>query len=152
VSAILAARAGADVVAVDVNPKAVACAGHNAPRNGVADHITFLVSDVFDSVQGDFDVIVFDPPFRWFKPRDLLEVSTADENYGALTRFVFGVAGRLRSGGRVILNFGTSGDIEYLYNLVDEAGFAKQVTRYGEATRDGMTAEYYMIRLTADPK
>ena len=64
VSGILAARKGALVVAVDVNPMAVACARQNAKRNGVADKMTFAVADVFEGVEGDFDLIVFDPPFR----------------------------------------------------------------------------------------
>ncbi|WP_089021103.1 RsmD family RNA methyltransferase [Micromonospora coriariae] len=29
-------------------------------------------SDVFSAVDGDFDLIIFDPPFRWSAPRDLL--------------------------------------------------------------------------------
>jgi release factor glutamine methyltransferase len=148
VSAILAARAGAEVVAVDVNPKAVECARDNAERNGVAGRITFLVADIFDGVEGDFDLIVFDPPFRWYKPRDLLEMGTADENYRGLTRFMAQAEDRLRPGGRILLNFGTSGDIDYLYTLIERAGFRKEVTAYGESTRDGMTACYYRIRLT----
>jgi release factor glutamine methyltransferase len=47
----------------DVTPKASACAHKNAERNGVADRITFALGDVFDGVDGDFDLIVFDPPF-----------------------------------------------------------------------------------------
>src|SRR5207302_4179263 len=65
VSAILAARVSSRVVAVDINPKAVYCASANAARNGVRDCITFLTSDVFETVEGEFDLIVFDPPFRW---------------------------------------------------------------------------------------
>ena len=150
VSAILAARAGAEVVAVDVNPKAVECARQNADRNKVKDRITFLVSDIFDGVEGEFDLIVFDPPFRWFKPRDLLEMGTADENYRGLTRFMAQATGRLRPAGRILVNFGTSGDIDYLYSLIEKAGLSKEVTPYGETTRDGMTASYYTITLTAD--
>jgi release factor glutamine methyltransferase len=52
------------VVAVDVNPMAVACARQNAERTGVADKMTFAVADVFEGVEGDFDLIVLDPPFR----------------------------------------------------------------------------------------
>jgi release factor glutamine methyltransferase len=149
VSGILAARAGADVVAVDVNPKSVECARRNAAANGVADRVTFVVGDVFDGVEGDFDLIVFDPPFRWFQPRDLLETGTADEDYRALSRFMGEAKAHLRPNGRVLLNFGTSGDIDYLYELIDRARFTKEVIPYGEATRDGMTARYYTIKLTA---
>jgi release factor glutamine methyltransferase len=42
-------------------------------RNGVADRIQARHSDVFSNVDGACDLIIFDPPFRWFAPRDLLE-------------------------------------------------------------------------------
>ena len=68
-----------------MNPYAVAAAVANAARNGVADRTRFCESDLFAAVDGSFDLIVFDPPFRWFAPRDLLERAFADENYEALT-------------------------------------------------------------------
>jgi 16S rRNA G1207 methylase RsmC len=37
--------------------------------------MSFYVSDVFDNVPRKFDLIVIDPPFRWFKARDQLELS-----------------------------------------------------------------------------
>jgi release factor glutamine methyltransferase len=134
----------------DVNPKAIACAHKNAERNGVADRITFALGDVFDGVDGDFDLIVFDPPFPWFKPRDLLEAGSTDDNDRALTRFIAQVKGRLRPNGRVLLNFGTTADIDYLYSLIrnaDEAGAAplrrgNQGWVYGPPLRhqaDGLT-------------
>jgi release factor glutamine methyltransferase len=148
VNAILAAAVSSDVLAVDVNPKAVDCAIANADRNGVSSRITFFQSDVFEGVDGAFDLIVFDPPFRWFAPRDLLEVSTADENYRALTKFMREAKDHLRPGGRILLNFGTSGDIDFLHSLVDAAGFRKEIFPYGQATRDGLTVDYYTLRLS----
>jgi release factor glutamine methyltransferase len=148
VSAILAAKVAGDVVAVDINRKAVECAIANAARNGVSDRISCFQSDVFDAVEGDFDLIIFDPPFRWFAPRDLLETSTADEDYRALKKFMAEAGQHLRPGGRILLNFGTSGDIDYLYSLIDRAGFAREVTLYGEVTKTGLTAQYYIVRLT----
>lgn len=146
--AILAAARSSEVVAVDVNPKAVAAARANAILNRVADHITFNVSDVFAAVEGDFDLIIFDPPFRWFKARDLLELSHTDENYLALTRFMDEVRQRLRPGGRILLNFGTSGDIDYLYHLIDKADLTKEVLATDELVTDDLTVTYYVFRLT----
>ena len=75
VNGILAARAGADVLALDINPEAARAAQDNARRNGVSDRLEGRLSDVFDAVDpaedGPFDIVVFDPPFRWFQPRDL---------------------------------------------------------------------------------
>src|SRR5438105_1615555 len=88
VSALLAARAGAEVIAVDVNPAAVDCGRENATRNGLADRIKFARGDLFEGVDGDFDLITFDPPFRWFEPRDLVERSHADAGYQSLRGFI----------------------------------------------------------------
>src|SRR3954462_11152038 len=87
VNAILAATKTADVVAVDITPQALDAARDNAARNDVADRIDVRSSDVFSNGEGFFDVIVFDPPFRWFAPRDALEAAFTDENYRALTTF-----------------------------------------------------------------
>lgn len=148
VNAIVAAAAGGDVVAVDVNPVAVGCARANAAANGLADRVDVRESDVFDNVDGRFDLVVFDPPFRWFKPTDLWERGTADENYEALTRFFDEVGGRLQLRGRVLLGFGTTGDIDYLHELVDRAGLTTEELRRVEGERDGFPVAYVAYRLT----
>jgi release factor glutamine methyltransferase len=148
VSALLAARAGGEVVAVDINAEAVACAQANAERNGLAERIVLVHGDLFDGVEGDFDVIIFDPPFRWFEPRDLLEASHTDADYRTLTMFMAEAPGRLRAGGRIVMNFGTSGDFAYLRELIERSGLVAEESRYGEATKLGYTAEYYVIRLS----
>jgi len=148
IGAILAAAQSSDVVGVDVNPKAVAAATDNAARNGVADRVRFVESDVFEAVEGGFDLITFDPPFRWFKARDLLELSTADESYRALTAFMTQARDYLRVDGRILLHFGTSGDIDYLYQLINAAGFEKEVLATEELTKDNLAVTYYVFRLT----
>ena len=148
VSALLAARAGSDVVAVDINPEAVECAHANAEANGLSDRISFIEGDLFDGVEGDFDLIVFDPPFRWFEPRDLLERSHADASYVTLTSFMREAPLRLREGGRIIMNFGSSGDIAYLRELIERSGLMHEETPYGEATKLGYTAQYSWFRLS----
>jgi release factor glutamine methyltransferase len=152
VSALLAARAGSEVVAVDINPEAVECARANAVTNGLNDLITFVLGDLFEGVDANFDLIIFDPPFRWFEPRDLFERSHADAEYGALTSFMQEAPLRLRERGRIIMNFGTSGDLEYLRELIERSGLASEEKRYGEATKVGYTAQYYVIRLSKPPR
>lgn len=147
INAILAASKSTDVLAVDLNPAAVAAATANAARNGVADRVTCRESDVFSSVDGMFDLMVFDPPFRWFAPRDMLEASMADENYGAMTRFVRTAGQYLSPGGRILMFFGTSGDIDYLYRLIDENGFTREAVASRELVRGEMTVWYHTLKL-----
>ena len=152
VNGILAARTGADVLALDVNPEAVRAAQDNARRNGVADRLEVRLSDVFDAVDpaadGPFDVVVFDPPFRWFQPRDLLEMATADPGYRALTRFVRDARLHLSDHGRLLVFFGSSGDLGYLQRLVAEEGFRIEVLARRMLVEDGWQVEYITYRLT----
>lgn len=143
VNAILAATRGAQVVAVDINPRALEAARANAARNGVADQVEVRRSDVFDAVAGTFDLVVFDPPFRWFRPRDLLEAATTDENYRALAAFFAGAREHLAAGGRMLVFFGTSGDLDHVRHLMSAHGFTAQVVASDRLTRDGWTVEYF---------
>lgn len=147
-NAILAAQITGDVLAVDVNPIAVDATAANAARNGVGDRVTAQFSDVFDEVSGDFDVIVFDPPFRWFKPLDLLERACADENYRSLGRFMADVAVRLRPGGEVLLFFGTSGDVGHLDFLIGRAGLLSEVVAERTIGVRGEDTSYFVRSLT----
>jgi release factor glutamine methyltransferase len=149
VNAILAARQGARVVAVDVNPHAVDATRSNAERNGVGASIDVRRGDLFEGVAGElFDLIVFDPPYRWFRPRDALEAAMTDEDYRALRGFFARVRQHLAPGGRVLVGFATSGDVGYLRSLSDAAGFATEIVRRLEAERDGIGVEYFAFRLT----
>ena len=147
INAIVASRRSTAVVAVDNNPLAVECAGLNARRNGVADRIAGLESHLFRAVDGRFDLIVFDPPFRWFQPRDLIEAAITDENYESLTRFISDVRDYLRDDGRVLIHFGTSADLAYLHELIDEEEFSKTVVAEWKIAGE-WPVSYFVFRLT----
>jgi release factor glutamine methyltransferase len=147
VNAILAAGAPAEVLAVDINPHALAAARANAERNGVADRVTVRHSDVFEQVDGVFDVMVIDPPFRWFPARDILESASTDENYDAMTRFFRQAPDYLAPGGRILVFFGSSGDLDYLRWLVEDAGFASSTVATERTVKDGQEVEYLTLRL-----
>jgi release factor glutamine methyltransferase len=149
VNAILAASTSNDVVAVDLNPIAVAAAKENACRNGVENRILFYVSDLFRSVEGKFDIIIFDPPFRWFKPRAACEVATTDENYKTLEGFFEEVMGHLKKDGRLLICFGSSGDIEYLYELINKTKLKKEIIAHRRLEKDGLTIDYYTFLIAA---
>ena len=136
------------MVGVDINPHAVAAAADNARRNSVAGNTTFVEGDLFDAVTGTYDLVVYDPPFRWFRPRDLLEVAMADEGYASLGRFMSQVSDFLAPGGRVLLFFGTSGDMQHLTELIDRTGFERTTVAERDLTKDRLTVTYVTFRLT----
>jgi release factor glutamine methyltransferase len=148
VNAILAARHAPEVLAVDINPYAVEAARANAARNGVADRISADLSDIFTNVAGRFDLIIFDPPFRWFTPEDHIEMAAADPGYVGLTAFFRDAHRHLTETGRMLIFFGTSGDLAYLHARIDEAGFHRETVATLAMELNGVTVEYFTYRLT----
>src|SRR5688572_18246060 len=62
IGAVFAARKGASVVAVDINPEAVRCARINALLNHVDERIDVRLGDLFEPVRGEeFDLVLFNP-------------------------------------------------------------------------------------------
>jgi release factor glutamine methyltransferase len=147
-NAILAATKGGEVVAVDISPPALEAARANAVLNGVEGRVDVRHSDVFSEVDGTFDVIVFDPPFRWFRPRDLLEAAMTDENYQTMTRFFQQARRYLTPRGRMLIFFGTSGDLGYLKKLIAEQRYSAEELAHDELVRDGWRVEYFTFRLS----
>ena len=147
VNAVLAAAKATSVLAVDINPGAVEAARANAERNGVADRIVVRWSDVFSDVDDRFDLIIFDPPFRWFQPRDDFEMASADPGYRGLTTFFEEAPAHLTLRGRMLVSFGTTGDIAYLQHLIIKHEYHSEVVAHDHLVRDGWRVDYYTFRL-----
>jgi release factor glutamine methyltransferase len=98
-------------------------------------------------VEGRFDLVVFDPPFRWMKPRDWAEASITDEDYRSLTAFFAHVREHLVDGGRVLVFFGTTADVGYLERLVETNGLVGRVVSRRELDKDGHSVEYRTYRI-----
>ena len=76
------------------------------------------------------------------------EMSVADENYRALTRFMSEVRDWLNPGGRLLLFFGTSGDMTDLRHLIDRSGLRAHTIGTRDLVKDGITVTYCTFRLT----
>jgi release factor glutamine methyltransferase len=61
------------VTATDFSPKALAVAEKNAVNNNVGNKISFVCGDMFESVEGTFDIIVSNPPYISECEFDLLD-------------------------------------------------------------------------------
>lgn len=108
VIALHAAGRGCDVTAVDVDATAVENARCNAARNDLS--IEVIQSDVFNAVEGRFDVIAFNPPYlpakdgdrRWDGGRGGVETAR---------RFLDEADEYLAENGRMYLLLSTLGDV-----------------------------------------
>jgi release factor glutamine methyltransferase len=72
----------------------------------------------------------------------------ADEGYRAMTTFFREARQHLTPGGRMLIFFGTSGDLGYLQSLMAKEGFMAQVVAHDDLTRDGWKVDYFTFRVT----
>jgi release factor glutamine methyltransferase len=148
VNAILAASTGAYVSAVDINPHAVDVARENAERSGLGDRIEVHRSDLFSEVEGRFDVIVYNPPFRWFARNNVFDSIRSDENYRAVMTFFRNARQYLTRSGRMLIFLGNAGDVECLRQLAGEESFRTETAAQEGLIQNGMRADYFAFRLT----
>jgi release factor glutamine methyltransferase len=126
--ALVLSKKAKKVLAVDINPYAIASLKENIVLNKI-DNIEVKKSNVFSNVKGKFDIIVFNPPFRYFKPGSLLEMAMTDHNYKSLTLFFKNAKKHLNKKGKIYLIFSNSGDIIYLESLIKGAGFSFKIIK-----------------------
>jgi release factor glutamine methyltransferase len=121
---LYAARCGAIVTSVDVNPEAVRCAANNADLAGFRVHC--VVSDLFRDVEGEvFDVIAWNPPFFPQPPSTLAEAAVyAGSDHELLRRFADAARQYLAAGGVIYLIFSVDGGLDALETIFRDAGFA----------------------------
>jgi methylase of polypeptide subunit release factors len=97
VLAFVLARAGATVVATDVEPRAVACARENAARLGLADRVEVREADLWPD--GVFDLVVSNPPWLPGEAHGPLDRAVYDPGGRLLERLVAELPRRLAPGG-----------------------------------------------------
>ncbi len=97
VLAAILARRGAQVVATDINRRAVACARTNMDRLQLASRVRVVEADVWPS--GRADVVVCNPPWIPAQPTSDLELGVYDAGSDMLHRFLDGLAEHLTPGG-----------------------------------------------------
>ena len=109
VCAVIAARRARRVVAVDINPEAVRCAGINALLNHLEHKIDVRHGDLFEPVHAErFDMILFNPPFLLGTPRD--DRDRAWRSTDVAERFASGLGAHLKPGGFALVLLSSFGD------------------------------------------
>lgn len=108
IQGIVAAKKGCEVTFSDISIHAIRCARQNAANNNVEG--TFVVSDLFDSIPGKFDTIIFNPPYLesarlGANSDDYLKLATdgGEDGRGLIDRFINDSFKHLTKNGRVIM-------------------------------------------------
>ena len=127
--ALLMAQKAEYVLGVDINPIAVRLARENAELNGIM-NVDFRLSDLFENIDGKFDLITFNAPYLPGKPKELIDFALVGGVNGreVLDRFIEEVELHLKPGGSVqIVQSSITGVDETLQKL-ENAGFKAEVT------------------------
>jgi release factor glutamine methyltransferase len=123
---LVAARAGATVTAVDINPEAVRATAANATANGL--DVEVLQSDLFASLPGRrFDLVVVNPPYFAKDPSDDAERAWfAGADLGYFEDFFAGLGDHLvddAQPGRALMVLSEGCDMEIIVAAARRNGF-----------------------------
>jgi release factor glutamine methyltransferase len=128
--ALAAARAGATVVALDINPMAVNAAADNSRTNGLGDRVTAVRSDLMAALAPgfQFDVIISNPPFFSGEPRDIADRAwVAGPGYRDIMSLFEQAHQRLKPSGTMYVLLSSDSDLHFLGQLIAEAGFRARI-------------------------
>jgi len=124
--AIAAAKAGAsEVVAIDINPYAVAATNVNAKKNGVAGTVKAIIGHLLSPVPAGarFDLILTNPPFFEGQPRDVADRAWyAGPNFRDIAMLFEQASQRLAPGGRVYVVLSSSCNLAAFAEMIEKAG------------------------------
>lgn len=87
-AAVLARRGFPQVLATDINPRAVRCAAANARRLGLGDQIHASEADLWPDGAGRADLVVCNPPWLPGSPSSTLELGIYDRESEMLRTFL----------------------------------------------------------------
>ena len=96
-SAVLARRGVQRVVAIDQDPRALACARENLQRLGLTSRVELQQQDLFP--EGKAPLVVCNPPWLPARASSPIERAVYDEGSGMLRGFLAGLAAHLEPGG-----------------------------------------------------
>ncbi len=132
--ALAAARAGATVVALDINPQAVNAAIDNSRANGLGDRVTAMRSDLMSALAPGslFDVVISNPPFFSGEPCDVADRAwVAGPGYRDIVSLFEQAHERLKPSGTMYVLLSSDSDLHFLGQLIARAGFrARMATAF----------------------
>ncbi|MEM0155651.1 MAG: methyltransferase [Thermoplasmataceae archaeon] len=110
------AKTGCKVTACDINGTAVECARKNAKENSVL--VDFSESDLFSNISGQFDTIIFNPPY--LPTSDDVEEGTqwngGEDGFKVISPFLDEAKNHLSTNGEIYLVVSSLTDYQSLWS------------------------------------
>jgi len=126
--ALLMAKKASSVLGVDINPLAVELARENASLNGIK-NVEFRLSDLFERVEGKFDVVTFNAPYLPGEPEEPIDLALIGGKEGreVLDRFIQEVPEYLKPGGTVQIVQSSITGVEETLRRLEKAGLRGKI-------------------------
>ena len=115
-------KKGCDIQAVDINELAVECARKNARRNGL--NLNAYRSDLFSSVIGYFDTVLFNAPYLPVEEEDISW--SGGEDMGIVKRFLTQARYHLTDKGQIYIVLTDLTDNDRIFS---EHGYAYMIVK-----------------------
>jgi len=127
--ALLMARKARFVLGIDVNPKAVELARENARINDIK-NVEFRISNLFENVEGKFDIITFNAPYLPGEPEKPIDHALVGGERGreVLDRFIDDARNYLKPKGMVQIVQSSITGIEETLEKLKNKGFNIEIT------------------------
>jgi len=119
------------IIASDISTEALEVAKINARRHGVYDRIEFVESDLFDKIEGRFDIIISNPPyvarseFETLQKEILMEPRVAidggEDGLNFYRKIIPGALRHLKPGGVLVMEIGY-GQRRDVSKIIEETG------------------------------
>ena len=114
IAVVLALKTGASVTASDISEEALALAKENAEKTGV--NIAFVKSDLFEEIEGTFDLITANPPYipsatvdtldAYVKKEPRLALDGGEDGLDCYRKIAATVYPHLADGGKLMMEIG----------------------------------------------
>ena len=127
--ALLMARKARFVLGTDVNPKAVELARENARINDIK-NVEFRISNLFENVEGKFDIITFNAPYLPGEPEKPIDHALVGGKRGreVLDRFIDDARNYLKPKGMVQIVQSSITGIEETLEKLKNKGYNIEIT------------------------
>lgn len=126
---LIASKKAETVLGADISKKAVDLARKNAKANGI-ENVEFRYSDLFKEVEGEFDLIIFNPPYL---PENEDRVPGEEQWSGGETgletveKFSKDCRKYLKDGGVILIVISSLTGLEETKELFEENGFRVKI-------------------------
>ncbi|MDX2226232.1 MAG: peptide chain release factor N(5)-glutamine methyltransferase [Verrucomicrobiae bacterium] len=124
----------AEILAVDISPSALAVAGQNAERLGLAGRVRFVEGHLLSPAQGPFDLVISNPPYiasevipglsREVRHDPLLALDGGPDGLDLIRELVSGACEKLGPGGWLMFEMGSDQGAR-VGKILETAGFSE---------------------------